>query len=101
MNTATDPRFDTDLSLRMYMALRFTGIGVQEIADRLQVSRNAVSSWINGRHAPRDRDLKAFALATGYPLRWLKTGEAPAPDEGPGLPESRPRESNPRPFHYE
>ncbi|MFC5432667.1 helix-turn-helix domain-containing protein [Microbacterium suwonense] len=68
------------------MALRHTGIGVQEIADRLQVSRNAVSSWINGRHKPRRRDLVAFAMATGYPVRWLETGEAPPQDDpGTGL----------------
>lgn len=99
MNPATDPRFEMDLADRMTKALRFSGLGVQEMAERLQVSRNAVSSWINGRHAPRPRDLKAFALATGYPVAWLETGEPPHDDGGPDG--SHLRESNPRPIHYE
>ena len=85
MDFATDRRFTMDKADRMRKALRESGVGVQEIADRLQVSRNAVSTWINGRHEPRPRDLRAFALATGYPLHWLETGEAPTQGPGSGL----------------
>lgn len=100
MNPMTDARFEIDFADRMSKALRYSGLGVQEIAEGIQVSRNTVSSWINGRHKPRRRDLVAFALATGYPVEWLETGEAPhdggtSPD---GL--SRLSESNRRPSHY-
>jgi transcriptional regulator with XRE-family HTH domain len=85
MQTNVDPRFTLDFPDRLLLAQRRSGIGVQELADRLEVSRNAISSWINGRNRPRPRDLKAFALATGYPVRWLETGEMPVdgqPDGG-------------------
>ncbi|KNY08015.1 helix-turn-helix domain-containing protein [Microbacterium sp. GCS4] len=83
MNPLTDPRFELDLSDRMTKAVRHSGMGVAELAERIQVSRNAVSSWINGRHKPRRRDLVAFALATGYPVSWLETGVAPENPVGP------------------
>ncbi|WP_430539286.1 helix-turn-helix domain-containing protein [Microbacterium dauci] len=91
MELALDPKYTMDFAERLSFAQRRSGLGVQEIADRLDVSRNAVSTWINGRNKPRPRDLKAFALLTGYPVLWLETGEAPhgggAPTGGslPGL----------------
>jgi transcriptional regulator with XRE-family HTH domain len=89
-----------DLADRMRKALRVGGVSVQEVADSLEVSRNAVSSWINGRNKPRHRDLRDFALRTGVPLPWLETGEAGPSDDGPAS-ESRLSESNRRPSHYE
>ncbi|MDF2826882.1 MAG: hypothetical protein K0R01_165 [Mycobacterium sp.] len=91
MQTATDPRFLLDFSDRLALAQRRSGLSVSELAERIEVHRNTVGAWINGRQRPRSRDLKAYALATGYPVRWLETGEAPhdggAPDGGslPGL----------------
>ncbi|WP_372457098.1 helix-turn-helix domain-containing protein [Microbacterium allomyrinae] len=70
----------------MWLASRRSGLSVQELAERLEVSRNTVSAWINGHNRPRSRDLKAFALATGYPLAWLETGEAPTPVGPEGSP---------------
>ncbi len=84
MNPAVDDRFTLVFHERLAFALGRSGLSSQEIAARLEVSRNTVSSWTNGRNKPRPRDLKAFALATGYPVQWLETGEAPhdggAPD---------------------
>lgn len=86
MQVQTDPRFVLEFSDRLALAQRRSGLSVQELADRIEVHRNSISAWINGRNRPRSRDLKAFALATGYPVRWLETGEAPhdggAPDTG-------------------
>jgi len=45
------------------------------MADYLEVDRNTVGNWINGKAWPRDRDLKQFALKTGFPVHWLLTGE--------------------------
>lgn len=89
INPVGDPRFEMDMADRMTKALRFSGLGVAQIAERLEVSRNAVSSWINGRHKPRRRDLVGFALATGYPVEWIETGTAPDPD-GDGGPAEPP-----------
>lgn len=87
MQTSTDPRFVLDFSDRLALAQRRSGYTVSEIAERIEVHRNTVGAWINGRQHPRPRDLKLYALVTGYPARWLETGEAP-PDGGApdGLP---------------
>ena len=83
----TDRRLVFDRADYMRKALELSGLDVQTVADRIEVHRNTISSWINGRNNPRPRDLRRFAEVTGVPLEWLE--------------ESRPRESNPRPSHYE
>ena len=70
------PELAFDLADRMRKALRTSELSVQEIAERLEVSRNTVSAWINGRNKPRRRDLRDFALSTGVPLEWLENGDS-------------------------
>lgn len=73
------PVFDTADRLRK--ALRTSGVGVQEIADYLGVSRNTVGAWINGRVTPGKGMVMLWALRTGAPFEWLweleKETEAP------------------------
>jgi transcriptional regulator with XRE-family HTH domain len=76
-----DP-LEWDMADRMRKALRVSELGVQEIAESLEVSRNAVSAWINGRNTPRDRDVKMFAMRTGVDYDWLRFGASVHP---PGL----------------
>lgn len=98
MQIQVDPRFEFDVADRLRRALRVSGVGVQELADYLEVSRNTVGNWINGHTRPKGRDLRLIAMRTGFPRTWLETGEAP--HDG-GAPEpSHLRESNPRPIHY-
>jgi transcriptional regulator with XRE-family HTH domain len=80
---------------RMRKALRLADMEVNELAGLLGVSRNTVSSWINGRVDPKRASLMAFAHFTDVPYEWLELGIIPDGWE------SRPRESNPRPSHYE
>lgn len=61
----------------MRKALVHADVGVQEMADYLDVSRNAVSTWINGRIVPSTQTLRLWALRTGVPYEWLRTGNAP------------------------
>ncbi len=68
-------RFEMDQADRMRKALRVSDVSVQEIADSVGVNRNTVSAWINGRGKPNQRQLAAFALRTGAPIEWLKSGE--------------------------
>jgi transcriptional regulator with XRE-family HTH domain len=75
---------DWDTADRLRKALRHAGIGVQEIADYLDVSRTSVSNWINGRVDPSTQTLRLWALRCGVSYPWLADGE-----------ESRARESNP------
>jgi transcriptional regulator with XRE-family HTH domain len=88
-----------DVADRMRKALRFSGVGVQEIADYLGVSRNTVSTWINGRIEPSKQTVRLWALRTGVPFEWLETGKTPTgpePDEGLNVERAR-RDSNPQP----
>lgn len=94
-----DSRFEFDQADRLRRALRVSGIAVNDMADYLQISRNTVTAWINGRNKPRRRDLAAFALRTGFPLSWLETGMAPV-SEDEGHDQSHLSESNRRPIHY-
>lgn len=72
-----------DLVDRMRKALRVADLGVQEMADYLGVSRNTVSTWINGRIKPNTQSLRLWALRTGVPYEWLTQD-----DDGPrpGIP---------------
>lgn len=46
------PDLGFDLADRMRKALRVSGVTVQQMADYLGVSRNTVSTWINGHIVP-------------------------------------------------
>jgi transcriptional regulator with XRE-family HTH domain len=67
-----------DLADRLRKALREADVSVQEMAEYLEVSRNTVSSWINGHHRPRPSDLKQWALRCGVPYTWLVGGGDPS-----------------------
>lgn len=82
IHPAQDPRLTFDFADRLRKALRMSNVSVQDMADSLEVSRNAVSNWINGRNMPRSRDLARFALKTGFPREWLETGRV-SPNTGP------------------
>ena len=60
-----------DVADRMRKSLRHADIGVQEIADYLGVSRNTVSTWINGRIQPGRQTLRLWALRCGVDFEWL------------------------------
>lgn len=80
----------------MRVSLRHAGLGVQEMAAYLDVSRNAVSNWINDRVTPSKQTMRLWALRCGVPLEWLETGKAPT------LPSPyTTRDSNPEPADLE
>ena len=81
---------------RLRVALRHAGIGVQEMADYLDVTRGSVGNWINDRVAPSKQTMRLWSLRTGVSLDWLETGKAPTFPSGPeGWYTSR--DSNPEP----
>lgn len=86
MQSAHDQRFEFDAADRIRRALRVSGVSVQELADALEVNRNTVGNWINGHTTPRRRDLMAIAMRTGFPHKWLETGEVPHDGGTPGVP---------------
>ena len=85
--TQTRTRLEFDLADYMGKAVRESGLSVSAIAEELEVHRNTVGRWLAGTSEPRKRELRRFADLTGVPLEWLE--------------ESRLRESNSRPSHYE
>lgn len=60
---------------RMRISLRHAGLGVGEMAEYLDVGRNTVSTWINGRIQPSKQTLRLWSMRTGVPLEWLERGE--------------------------
>lgn len=63
-----------DLADRMKKSLRHSGVPVQSMADYLDVARETVSTWINGRIKPSKQTLRLWAMRCGVPLEWLETG---------------------------
>lgn len=80
-----------DLADRLRKSLRVSGVGVQEMADYLEVSRNTVSAWVNGRTPPSSQSVRLWALRTGFPYEWLRGGPTP-PGPG-GQPDQQPTPS--------
>ena len=77
IQTERIPRWD--LADRLRKSLREAGLGVQEMADYLGVSRGAVGNWINGRNRPSAPTLRLWAMRTGVSYRWLRKGEGLGP----------------------
>ena len=65
-----------DLADYMRKAIRESGLTVQEVAEQLEMSRESVSLWINGRRMPTRGQRIAFAQVTGVTLEWLEQGMA-------------------------
>lgn len=72
-----------DLADRMRKAMRESGLSVQDLADYFECSRNTVSAWINGRVTPSGQSVRLWALRTGVPYEWLRTGKEPDSDPDP------------------
>lgn len=86
---------------RLGKARRTTGLGVREFAAQIGVSTKTISDAENDKRAVRRATLKAWALVTGVPLKWLETGEAPRPDDPDEGLRLLPRlDSNQEPFGY-
>jgi len=104
MSIATNerPELEFDLADRMRKALRIADLGVSDMADYLGVSRNAVSTWINGRITPKRQTLLLWAMRTGVPAEWLLNAPTPptGKDEGVEEDECTPSDLNREPTDY-
>lgn len=72
------PQFQLEDRLRL--TLRHRGISVGEMAEYFEVNRNTIGNWLNGHTTPKPAILRLWALRTGVPFEWLKTGVAPDGD---------------------
>lgn len=66
-----------DMADRMRKSLRDAGIGVQDMADYLEISRNTVGNYINGHTPPPGPVLRLWAMRCGVPYEWLRLGGDP------------------------
>lgn len=65
------------LGERLDQSLRYRGVKHQDMADYLEVHRNAVGNWIAGRSKPSALILRVWAERLGLPVEWLRTGVWP------------------------
>ena len=72
------------LPQRLYLARDWAGLTQTDLASEMGVSRRTIVNAENGTKAPRRPTLAAWALATGVPMGWLETGNAPDGDDPEG-----------------
>lgn len=85
---------------RLRKARELTGMDARDFAAHVGISRNTVSNYENGKTSRIGRPmLAAWSMATGVPMKWLETGEAPTGPEPDGglIAERTRRDSNPKP----
>ncbi|WP_281181831.1 helix-turn-helix domain-containing protein [Nocardia vaccinii] len=63
--------------------MKLAGISRAEMAEYLGVGQSTVTTWTSDRITPSVQTLRLWALRTGVPFEWLKTGKIPHPDGGP------------------
>ena len=78
------------LGWRLRMALSDSGLSVEDMADKLGVSRQTVGRWMSDAVEPRRAFVAQWALLTGISHSWIVTGEGSAgpdsdPDPGSGV----------------
>lgn len=61
---------------RLAKARETAGIGVQQMARLLNISRNTVTNWEHGRGEPTRAAVMAYSTLTGVPMWWIE-GQAP------------------------
>ena len=79
-----------DLPDRLRKALREEGVSVAEMAAYLDLSRETVSRYVNGKAEVPVQTVRLWALRCGVPYSWLQTGETPPSGDG-GAPVVRPK----------
>lgn len=62
---------------RLQMSLRHAGMKAEDMGRELGVSRGTMSRWLNDHGPVREIYLKQWALRSGVPFEWLKTGQIP------------------------
>ncbi|MFT4188547.1 MAG: helix-turn-helix transcriptional regulator [Aeromicrobium sp.] len=63
---------------RLRKARQMTGLTTRAFAERIGVSQATVTNAENDNNKVRRITLNAWSLATGVPVEWLETGNAPS-----------------------
>lgn len=78
------------LSETLYTLRRKAGLSQEELAEKLDVSRQAVSKWEQGKAMPETGKLLSIARYFGVSLDDLMGDEMPSPQEPPTAPTEEP-----------
>jgi len=62
---------------RLRRSLKLSGLSVTDLAAYLEVHRVTVGAWLNDRAQPGPANVRLWAMQTGVPYEWLKTGNYP------------------------
>jgi DNA-binding transcriptional regulator YiaG len=68
---------EPDLADRLAKSLQLSGISLAEMAAYMEVHRNSVGGWLNGRSQPSPANVRLWAIRTGVPYVWLRYGTWP------------------------
>lgn len=69
---------------RLRKSIEHAGVGVGEMAEYLEVDRNTVSNYIHDKVRVPGAVIRLWAIRTGVPLEWLRTGSSPFGPNGGG-----------------
>lgn len=56
---------------RIRKAREHAGLKQEELAQKLETTRQTLGRWENGSHTPTEKNLQALAEATGVPIEWF------------------------------
>lgn len=83
---------------RLRKAREVAGLDQTALGQHIGVSRGTVSNAERGTVEPRRSVIMAWAMATGVPLTWIETGEAPSPGGDGASIDARPEGFEPPTF---
>ena len=69
------------LSEKIYYCRKKAGLSQDTLAEKLEVSRQAVSKWENGEAVPETGKLPGLAKVFGVTIDWLLSEEEPVQEE--------------------
>ena len=75
------------LQENIYALRRKAGLSQEQLAERLEVTRQTISKWEGGHSAPDLEKLQAMAAVFGVTLDELTGTEAPAPQQQASKPD--------------
>lgn len=67
------------LADRIRKAREHAGLKQEDLAQKMETTRQTLGRWENGTHTPTEKNLQALAESTGVPLEWFHLEEEPAP----------------------
>ena len=87
------------LNEKIYACRKKAGLSQEALAERIGVSRQAISKWETGEASPEISKLPPLAEAFGVTVDWLLSEDG-LPEEPPVMPSPEPAMEEPKPEKY-